>query len=289
MRKKYDVRGIVGKMLIFCIFAILAVIPIVMMCKLSKSEQETYVQDKQYEFRETSYGAPVVVSREDVQQYYTISGEIISNAYNYIDLGANADDSIEVYVNTGDEVLKDDTVANVNGRNIKSTYNGIVDDINLSDKCNIKLKSLDKLALACNLDKNIANIVRSQKTLTLEDGRKVTVKRVSNIMTDNKIQVIFEIEDCEYTYGETVSDIKVFTGKVFTGLLVVDKNAVYKKLDNIYYIRKLDSNANFVEEVPVEVNYETETLIGITGVEEGTICDSGYKNLVEEADIIEEE
>lgn len=148
---------------------------------------------------------------------------------------------------------------------------------------------MDKLALACNLDKNIANIVRSQKTLTLEDGRKVTVKRVSNIMTDNKIQVIFEIEDCEYTYGETVSDIKVFTGKVFTGLLVVDKNAVYKKLDNIYYIRKLDSNANFVEEVPVEVNYETETLIGITGVEEGTICDSGYKNLVEEADIIEEE
>lgn len=289
MRKKYAVRNIIGKVFIFCVFVILAIIPIVMMYKLSKSEQETYIQDKQYMYKEASYGAPVSVRREDIEQYYTISGEVVSNAYNFVNINANDASDIQVCVNIGDEIIKGNTVAKINGKDVVSEYNGIVEDIDSGERGYIKLKSLDKLELVCNMDKNVVDSIRSLKTLTLEDGRKATIKRISNIMTDNKIPVTFEIENCEYVYGEVISDIKVFTGKVFSGLLVVDKNAVYKKPDNNYYIREVDSNGYFVEEIQVQVNYETESLIGITGVDEGTLCDSGYKNLVENADTSVEE
>ena len=70
---------------------------------------------------------------------------------------------------------------------------------------------------------------------------------------------------------------------VYSEVLVVNKNCVYKK-GNSYYVRVLDENGYYINEQEVKVSLETEEYMAISGVEEGTICDSGYKAFIRQED-----
>ena len=58
-------------------------------------------------------------------------------------------------------------------------------------------------------------------------------------------------------YGEKLPDIKIYTDKVYSEVLVVNKNCVYKK-GNSYYVRVLDENGYYIKEQEVKVSLETE-------------------------------
>lgn len=280
MKTKDILRKAIVRIFIVGCFIVLSAAPVAMMYRLSQSEKEAYIQDKSYNYKEASYGAAVMVDRKDIEQYVTVSGRMESADFEYINLNSQ-EGKIRIYTEIGDEIMTGDTIANVDGKDIKSTINGIVYDIDLSDGGYIKVGSIDKLQMVSLLDKRAADKIRNIKELKLEDGRKVTVKRISNILTDGYVSAVFVIENSEYMYGEQISDLKLYTGKTYTDLLVVDKRAVYKKTDGNYYVRVIDHNDYYVTETQVQINYESDDVIGITGVEEGTLCDSGYKNLIE--------
>lgn len=115
------------------------------------------------------------------------------------------------------------------------------------------------------------------------ENEKLTVREISNIAQGNKVKVVFDIDSKSYMYGEELPDIKIYTDKVYSEVLVVNKNCVYKK-GNSYYVRVLDENGYYIKEQEVKVSLETEEYMAISGVEEGTICDAGYKAFIRQED-----
>ncbi len=280
MKNRINIKNFIVKIVAFLVFVVLAVTPLIMMYKLSQNEMEDYVQDKQYNYRETAYGEISMVCRKDIEQYYMVDGQFESSTYKKMTFEADKAHNIEIIVAENDEVYKNQTIANIDGKKIVSQCNGVICEINEMEGF-VKVLSYDEPELNCYVEKKIADALKANDSLKLEDGRKVTVKSVSNTMVDNRILVVLRIENCDYMNGETVEDLKLFTGRVFKDILAVDKRTVYKKNDGNYYVRTVDEAGYFIAEIQVNVNYESDDEIGITGVEEGTYCDAGYSNYVE--------
>ena len=129
-----------------------------------------------------------------------------------------------------------------------------------------------------------------QKYLYNEEGQKVEIIRKSNIVEEEFYRVYMKIPKKEsYDYGKTISGYKLYTGNIYRDALVVSKECVYKGEDDAYHVRIVDAEGNFLDERTVEVGYTCEELICVTGVEEGELCDSGYKSLYSEEQADEKE
>ncbi len=263
------------------IFIILIAMPIILMVSLSEKEMSQYTSNNVYQFKEAAYGTPCSVMRQDIKQYYEISGIVTSDTYRYMNIENNSDEEIRAFVSVGDEIVKDEIIGYVGDKEILSVYNGIVEEISVYGDAYIKVRSLEELTLTCMVDIDKASKLKSNSDLYLEDGRKVTVKNVSNIAEGDQVKVIFAIEDIEYLYGQSVEDLRIYTGKVYEDVLVIDASCVYQKSQTgPYFVRILDDYGYFVEEIEVEIGFQNEDVFSVLNIDEGTLCDSGYKSLL---------
>lgn len=180
----------------------------------------------------------------------------------------------------GDEIYKDKEIT-TGQKIIKAPCNGIVESVDTGNR--IRVLSFDKLQLVTNIPIDKLNYIKESKSLSFNENEKLTVREISNIAQGNKVKVVFDIDSKSYMYGEELPDIKIYTDKVYSEVLVVNKNCVYKK-GNSYYVRVLDENGYYINEQEVKVSLETEEYMAISGVEEGTICDSGYKAFIRQED-----
>ena len=210
------------------------------------------------------------------------SGTVTSDTYKYIRFAENDNSTVTAVVGIGDEVFKDKVVAYIGDKAVKSEYNGIVEDVDPTPGGSVKVRSFDNLKLTCYSDLSTINKIRECKDLQLENGNKVKIEEISNLIVDNKVKIVFYVEDMDYLYGQEINDLKIYTGKVYSDVLVIDKNCVYTKPeDNKKYVRVLDDNFYFVREQEVEIGFETEELVCVLNIDEDTICDPGYKEFVE--------
>ena len=180
----------------------------------------------------------------------------------------------------GNEIYKDKEIT-TGQKIIKAPCNGIVESVDTGNR--IRVLSFDKLQLVTNIPIDKLNYIKESKSLSFNENKKLTVREISNIAQGNKVKVVFDIDSKSYMYGEELPDIKIYTDKVYSEVLVVNKNCVYKK-GNSYYVRVLDENGYYINEQEVKVSLETEEYMAISGVEEGTICDSGYKAFIRQED-----
>lgn len=270
------------KIIVVFVFIIMFLMPVFMMYHLSKKEMKQYQQNEIYQFKETAYGEPCQVLREDVEQYYLFSGTVTSDSYKFIEFDESESSEIKTLINMGDEVRTGDIIAYIGDREIKSPYNGIVEEIASYSGGYVKLHSLDELKLECMADRELIDKIKDCETLKLEDGNKVYVDFISNVAIDNQVKITFAIENINYMYGQEVQDLKIYTGVVYENALVVNKNCVYQKYtDGPYFVRVLNDQLLFEKELEVEIGFETSELVSIVNVPEGTFCDSGYKALIE--------
>lgn len=276
------VKKLLIRLGVFLFFAVLMILPVIMMIRLSDQEMSKYEVDTAFEFKEAAYGEPKTVSRADVKMYYTFSGTVTSDTYKYIRFAENDNSTVTAVVGIGDEVFKDKVVAYIGDKAVKSEYNGIVEDVDPTPGGSVKVRSFDNLKLTCYSDLSTINKIRECKDLQLENGNKVKIEEISNLIVDNKVKIVFYVEDMDYLYGQEINDLKIYTGKVYSDVLVIDKNCVYTKPeDNKKYVRVLDDNFYFVREQEVEIGFETEELVCVLNIDEDTICDPGYKEFVE--------
>ncbi len=275
------IKKILLKTIIPVLFIVAFILPIMMMYNLSKQEKKQFKQYDVYDFKETAYGTPCEVERKDIKKYFNFDGVITSNTYEYIEFKQYKNSLIKTVIGVGDEVKVGDVVAYAGKLKITSDYNGIVEEV-LSDKEGyIKLRSLDKLKLTCMTSPTIIRKIKDCNSLTLDNGDKVKIDFISNMATDNKVKIVFEIENMDYLYGQEIKNLKIYTGDEYKNVLVVDKNCVYqKKKGGPNYIRVLDENLFFLNEVEVDIGFETEEYVSVVNVREGTFCDSGYKALL---------
>lgn len=266
---------------VFLFFIILTSMPIFMLIKLSEKEMSQYVSNDTYQFKEVAYGAPCMVMRQDIQQYYMVSGIVTSDTYCYMNIENTLDKEIRTFVSVGDEIAKDEIIGYVGDKEILSLYDGIVEEISTYGNAYIKVRSLEERVLTCMVDIDKSSKFKASNDLHLEDGSKVTVESVSNIAEGNQVKVVFKIENIEYLYGQSVEELKIYTGKVYEDVLVIDASCVYQKSETgPYFVRVLDDYGYFSEEIEVEIGFQNDDVVSILNIDEGTLCDSGYKSLL---------
>lgn len=271
-------KNTIFKLTVITVILLLFLAPIIILYKLSGSEKKSYIQDTYYEYKEAAYGEPIRVTRADIEYYVTTDGVISSSEYITIDIKDIESDNI--LVQPGDEIYKDKEIT-TGQKIIKAPCNGIAESVDTGNR--IRVLSFDKLQLVTYIPIDKLNYIKESKSLSLNENETLTVREISNIAQDNKVKVVFDIDSKSYMYGEELPDIKIYTDKVYSEVLVVNKNCVYKK-GNSYYVRVLDENGYYINEQEVKVSLETEEYMAISGVEEGTICDSGYKAFIRQED-----
>lgn len=271
-------KNTIFKLTVITVILLLFLAPIIILYKLSGSEKKSYIQDTYYEYKEAAYGEPIRVTRADIEYYVTTDGVISSSEYITIDIKDIESDNI--LVQPGNEIYKDKEIT-TGQKIIKAPCNGIVESVDTGNR--IRVLSFDKLQLVTNIPIDKLNYIKESKSLSFNENEKLTLREISNIAQDNKVKVVFDIDSKSYMYGEELPDIKIYTDKVYSEVLVVNKNCVYKK-GNSYYVRVLDENGYYIKEQEVKVSLETEEYMAISGVEEGTICDSGYKAFIRQED-----
>lgn len=271
-------KNTIFKLTVITVILLLFLAPIIILYKLSGSEKKSYIQDTYYEYKEAAYGEPIRVTRADIEYYVTTDGVISSSEYITIDIKDIESDNI--LVQPGNEIYKDKEIT-TGQKIIKAPCNGIVESVDTGNR--IRVLSFDKLQLVTNIPIDKLNYIKESKSLSFNENEKLTLREISNIAQDNKVKVVFDIDSKSYMYGEELPDIKIYTDKVYSEVLVVNKNCVYKK-GNSYYVRVLDENGYYINEQEVKVSLETEEYMAISGVEEGTICDSGYKAFIRQED-----
>ena len=262
---------------------LLFVNPIIMMIQLSKKEMEQCKQYDIYQFNEVSYGVPCEVKRQDIEQYYSFSGAVTSDTYQFIEFNNDYNSTIKIVVCVGDEVQTGEVVAYAGSQKIISKYNGIVEEILAHYDGYIKLRTFDNLKLECMADQKIINKIKDCNSLSIDGENKVTIDYISKVSVENKVKIVFQIVNSKFIYGQKVQEIRIYTDQVFKDVLVVDKDCVYQlEKDGPYFVRTLTKEGYFDNEVEVEVGFETDEVVSIVNVSEGTLCDSGYKALVQE-------
>lgn len=271
-------KNTIFKLTVITVILLLFLAPIIILYKLSGSEKKSYIQDTYYEYKEAAYGEPIRVTRADIEYYVTTDGVISSSEYITIDIKDIESDNI--LVQPGNEIYKDKEIT-TGQKIIKAPCNGIVESVDTGNR--IRVLSFDKLQLVAYIPIDKLNYIKESKSLSFNENEKLTVREISNIAQGNKVKVVFDIDSKSYMYGEELPDIKIYTDKVYSEVLVVNKNCVYKK-GNSYYVRVLDENGYYINEQEVKVSLETEEYMAISGVEEGTICDSGYKAFIRQED-----
>lgn len=271
-------KNTIFKLTVITVILLLFLAPIIILYKLSGSEKKSYIQDTYYEYKEAAYGEPIRVTRADIEYYVTTDGVISSSEYITIDIKDIESDNI--LVQPGNEIYKDKEIT-TGQKIIKAPCNGIVESVDTGNR--IRVLSFDKLQLVTNIPIDKLNYIKESKSLSFNENEKLTVREISNIAQGNKVKVVFDIDSKSYMYGEELPDIKIYTDKVYSEVLVVNKNCVYKK-GNSYYVRVLDENGYYIKEQEVKVSLDTEEYMAISGVEEGTICDSGYKAFIRQED-----
>ena len=259
------------------LFILIYLLPIGIIIYLSETEMDSYRSNEELDIVEKAYGEIFQVERSDMKESLSVNAVGISNKIYYI--SSEGKDTIWK-VKEGDEIFENQAVGYNADKIIKSKYNGTVLQIN---EKYIKLESLEDICLVTYIADDQVKFF--QNKLQDEVGNKVKNIQISNRIEDGKVKVQFTLENNAYKYGQEVNELELFTGVVYENVLAIRKSCIYQKEDGLYYVRVVDMYGNYLGEQNVQIGFEGEEMICVTGLEEGTWCDGGYsafENIEEE-------
>ena len=277
-----------GKKIKTIIIVILSIvlysIPIICIKLVSNDEIAEYKSDIKYSFKEKAYGSLVQPVVNEFDEFYNISGIITSENYRKIKLPKQEDEQICLTVKEEDEIYTGQRIGTMGATPIYSSCNGIVEEIVIGEESYINAHTFNKLILQSYVEKSIVKHLKD--VMYDEDGNKYTLISKSNQCTDQGIEVKYAMDKTEFSYGEKVENLALYTGKKFTGVLMIEKNCIYQKPGSeSYYVRICKQNGVFVEEREVEIGFEYKDYVTVVGIEENEYCDSGYKSVINNQEI----
>lgn len=271
--------------IVFCVLMIcLLLAPVCILYFISRSEQAQYQTELIPAVNEMAYGDVVSVVRRDMSETITLSGTVVSASEFFSELKARDPYNLRFMVSVGDVIHPGDLIAYDGSRKITSDVYGLISDISLGSDPYLRLYSLDDLALECYVnDAQRTMLQRSSLELADEKGVALSVIKIDDVSSDgNTTRVLLRYEKDDLRYGQTVSDLTITTGKVYEQALVVLERCVYQKADSEgYFLRLVNENGEYLAETEVQLGYSDGKYVCVSGVEEGALCDSGYKTFAE--------
>ena len=279
----YIFKKVLTKAFYFVLVCLL-LMPVGLLYIISRNEQLQYQAETVPVVEELAYGDVVPIVRRDITETITISGTIVSASVFFAELNVSDPYNLRFLVAIGDVLHPGDVIAYDGSRKILSDCRGVIREIDLGTAPYLRMDSLDDFALECYVNSTQRAILeRESLKLTDENGSRLTVLKVDDICTDeNLTRVLIKYDTDGLRYGQTFSELTLTTGKVYTQALVVNAECVYRKAgSDSYFLRTVTQDGHFLSEAEVQIGYTDGTYICISGVEEGSFCDSGYKTLVE--------
>ena len=274
----------IAKVFFWVLIIALLVSPLGILYEISQREMAEYQVHALPALTQTSIGRVLQVTRQDVQEYFIVSGIFQSSKNAYQSLTMENPGLIRWDVSAGDEIQAGQVMGTYNGDNVVSEFSGIIEKINTgSADPYVKVKLLDKLVLEATVSKSTLAIIKRSMNMTTEAGEPVRLTYTSNLKTaigDRRIQLTIDSED--YSYG-TNANLKIYTGLSYPQVLVVHQDCVYQRnpgADNPWYVRTVTKNGEVIGEREVEIAFTMGNLVCISGVAEGTYCDAGYKDII---------
>lgn len=275
------------KILVGLVLAVLFLLPVGALVIISQMEQAQYVTAEDEQLQDMAYGKVCQVLRIDVEEYVEVSGSVISTKVSFMELKQYKEPyNIRFIVNVGDVVGAGDVIGYYQGKEVCSEVTGQIQMIDLGGEPYIMFEAFDNLAIeiACTDDYLLSVFQRSNAELTSPEGviyRVLKVDKASSAMGATKVWIAPE-GGSSLIYGALMEDLRLYTGRVFPQSLMIEKACVYSYPGSeVKYVRTVDRNGVFLSEVEVEVGFENGDYVSVSGVEEGTFCDSGYKAIVE--------
>lgn len=265
--------------LIFLICILVYCIPLGAVIVISNSEIKKYDEDVDFDMAITAYGGIEQVMKMDIREYYPVDVQVTSIEEFAITCSSEASISCEI----GEEIHKNQILANDKGNIIKADFNGYISNIDYNENQTIiKYNDFNKLVYEAYVDEDKFADFNANKFFN-DDGKKITVIEKSNMIEEGKFKVWMTIPDKGAVYGKTIEDYELYIGTIYKNALVVAKDCVYS-VDDKHYIRTVDENGLFLRDVEVNVGFENNEFICINGdgIEEGVCCDSGYAKTEEE-------
>jgi|AGTN01.2.fsa_nt_gi hypothetical protein len=276
------------KTLILFGLLLLLVAPLVAIFMLSKAEVKQYEPQSVPPLVEKAYGQIYPVKRMDISETIAFSGTFVSTKKFFMELPRLKNPySTRMLVELGDEIYEGQLIGYSEDlkTEIRATASGIVQNINLGSASYITLESTDDVALDCHVDDTTLAVLRREGlALTTQEGEEVKILSVSKTQDEQgKTAVLLSVPNG--IYGQKVEDLRLQTGRVFYQTLVVDSGCLFHLNGDVktWYVRTVDANGNYLEDIKVEVSYTSGDYVAISGVPEGTLCDSGYGKIVEES------
>ena len=271
-----------GIMVLFLLLICVLIAPVGILCMISEKEQKQYISKPVPVLEELAYGDIVPIRRMDMSETITLNGKIIGTKEFFMDLPCKDPYALRFMVEHGDVIHSGDLLAYEGKKEILSTHEGIIKEIYLGTNSYLRLISLEDLALECEItDKQGSVFRRNTLSLSDEDGNLLQVLDLSEIYSTNGTRRLLLQYDTEsIVYGQPIDNLTLYTGKIYSQALVVEKRCVYQKIGTEnYYVRLVDEAGHFLQEAEVTLGYSNEDYVCISGVEEGVLCDAGYGSL----------
>lgn len=271
---------------LFCIILIaILVAPVGILYYISEDEQAQYQPDFIPAVEEMAYGEIVDIRRRDMSETITLSGSVVSVSDFFVELEVKDPYALRFMVSVGDVIHPGDLSAYNGSKEILSEVYGMIREINLGTDSYLRMASLDDLALECYVNQSQRKVLlRSSLELADEDGTTLSFLSADDVYSgDNTTRVLLRYDKEDLCYGQSFENLKLTTGRVYRDALVVEERCVYQKVGaEGYYLRLVDEDGKYLSETEVKLGYSDGTYICVSGVDEGMLCDSGYKAFVGE-------
>lgn len=279
-------RKFIKTMISFCLLLLL-VAPLVAIFMLSKAEVKKYDPQPVPPLLERAYGEIFPVKRVDINETVAVSGTFVSTEKFFMELPKSRNpNNMRLLIKEGDEIATDQLIGYSEDlkSEIRADGSGIVLKITLGDISYITMESTVSTAFDCRADDSVMMVLKREGLkLSTMTGDEVMILSISKKQDDKgKTSVLLAIPNG--VYGQPVDELQLKTGRIFSQVLVVDRRCLFQLNGELkkWYVRTVDENGNYLEDVEVKISYTSEDYVAISGVPEGTLCDSGYKKIVED-------
>ncbi|MEI3296167.1 MAG: hypothetical protein V8R99_10505 [Eubacterium ventriosum] len=248
---------------------IIYILPISLIIFMSYNELKKYKVEV-FDYTEFAYGDIFKVEYNDMKEKISIKAKAVSNTtekYVY-------DEKIVWMVNIGEEIHKNQIIGYGSDK-ILSKTDGIVKVKN--DKYVI-IESFKKIIWEAEVNALTANYLK--EGVFNANGDKIKVCDISNSVKNNLVTVRFEIENMKAKYGEIIEDLELNSNETLENVLTVNKKCVLER-EGKHFVRIVDEKGRFLYEQQIDVGYEDDENICVSGLDEGTLCDGGYSEYIE--------
>lgn len=259
--------------------------PLVLIWKISEHEMAAYSVPEVPRLMETSIGEAIQATRQDVKEYVILSGRFISTEYDYMELNRKQASDIRWLVDPGDEIQEGQVIGTYKTQNIISTVTGILIESNTySTAPYIKVQTFTPILLETKVTAHTMAAIVGGDGLVTEAGEQATVHfRSKQKNSDGTTTIHLSIDSSQYTFGQEIHDLRLYTGRVYSRTLVLPEKCVYQKEpgeNSPWFVRMVDENGVFLSEIQVQIGYSNGEIVCVSGIEEGAWFDSGYKAVI---------